>query len=218
MTPVRGALAVLALAVTTLAAPAHAHPHVFIDGGVDFVFGEGRTLEALNVTWLYDAFETLYILSSLDIVPDDDWTLSDEDRAKIEAEENAWAPDFKGASHLKVAGQNIDLSRPKGLRARLVEDRLLVTFRRDLARPVDLSGSAAEVAFYESTYFYAFAATHPPDVVGGSGDCTTHVTPFDADTQLAGVQKTLATLGREETPSIDDVGALFADRIAISCE
>ena len=104
------------------------------------------------------------------------------------------------------------------LENRLVEDRLLVTFRRDLARPVDLSGSAAEVAFYESTYFYAFAATHPPDVVGGSGDCTTHVTPFDADTQLAGVQKTLATLGREETPSIDDVGALFADRIAISCE
>ena len=41
------------------ALPAQAHPHVFVDGGVDFVLGAGAVLEALEVTWRYDEFETL---------------------------------------------------------------------------------------------------------------------------------------------------------------
>lgn len=208
----------LAVLLAATAGPVAAHPHVFVDGGVDFVFGPGRSLEALNVTWLYDPFETLYIMSSLDIVPDTSWTLSDTDRTRLEQEETNWAPDFQGASHLTVAGRHIALSRPKDLEVSLVEDRLQVTFRRDLDTPVDLAGTSAEIAFYESTYFYAFAATQQPRLVGGSGSCTTLITPFDAETQLADLQDTLALLGREETPDQQDIGALFADKIAITCD
>ena len=44
--------------------PVLSHPHVFVDGGVDFVFEEEYLLSALLITWVYYEFEFLYILSS----------------------------------------------------------------------------------------------------------------------------------------------------------
>lgn len=74
-----------------------AHPHVFIEGGVDFVVDDSRNLAALDVTWHYDPFETLYLLSSIGIVPAPDGTLSPEDTAKLIAHLGAWPDDFDGA-------------------------------------------------------------------------------------------------------------------------
>jgi polyphosphate kinase len=44
--------AILAALLVLAPSAASAHPHVFIDGGVDFMFdGEGR-IESLRVTWI----------------------------------------------------------------------------------------------------------------------------------------------------------------------
>ena len=169
-----GSAALLVAVLASSALPALGHPHVFVDGGVDFVMRDGTVLEALEVTWLYDPFETLYILASLGVSPDEDWRLQDE-------------------------------------------DRLQVTFRRDLVSPLDLSGIEAEIAFYEATYFYAFAVTEEPEVIGDPDLCAANAIPFDAELHLAKLQTTLAELGREETSEIEDVGALFADRIVLQC-
>jgi ABC-type uncharacterized transport system substrate-binding protein len=37
--------------------PAQSHPHVFVDGGVDFVFDEKNLLSALLITWLLNVIE-----------------------------------------------------------------------------------------------------------------------------------------------------------------
>jgi len=42
--------AAMCSAVFACAAPFQAHPHVFVDGGVDFILSENSTLEALQVT------------------------------------------------------------------------------------------------------------------------------------------------------------------------
>ena len=60
--------------------PAQSHPHVFVDGGVDFVFDEKNLLSALLITWLYEEFETLYILSSYGMSVDSDCELAEVDR------------------------------------------------------------------------------------------------------------------------------------------
>ena len=41
--------------------------------------------------------------------------------------------------------------------------------------------------------------------------------PFNPDIELAALQTTLFELSREETPDIENVGALFADRIVMTC-
>ncbi|QPH55996.1 DUF1007 family protein [Pontivivens ytuae] len=200
------------------AAPAFAHPHVFIDGGVDFVLREGAVLEALEVTWLYDEFETLYILSSYDISLNDEGGLDEADRQQLVGQQREWPEDFEGTAHLTVEGEDIALERPSALGARLVEGRLELTFTRQLERPIALEQKDVELAFYEATYFYALSIANAPQLLGEPGGCAAQVVPFEPDTQLAALEMTLFELGREETPAIENVGALFADRIALRCD
>lgn len=199
------------------AAPLAAHPHVFVDGGVDFVMGERAVLEALEVTWLFDEFETLYTLSSAGIGLNDEGGLDEADRLELVRHLSDWPDDFDGSAHLSVDGAAIALAWPTGLDARLIEGRLEMTFTRRLEPPVSLRDRHVEVAFYESTYFFAFSITHAPLIRDGSGACAARVLPFEADDQSAALQTTLRELGREETPGIENVGALFADRIILQC-
>lgn len=205
------------VSLTPVAMPVQAHPHVFVDGGVDFVLSEGDLLEALQVTWLYDEFETLYILSFYGMSLNSKGTLDEKDRLELIRLRSDWPSDFDGSAHLSVEGESIALEGPSGLDAQLIDGRLKVTFSRRLEIPINLGRSPAEVAFYESTYFYAFTVTNKPQLLGDSGTCAAKVIPFDPDAQDTALQAALAKLSREETPENEKVGALFADRIAVRC-
>lgn len=198
--------------------PALAHPHVFVDGGVDLRFGTDARLDALEVTWLYDEFETLYILSSYGLELNDQGTLDEADRQELVRLRSDWPEDFDGSAHLSVDGAPVPLEWPENLDAHMIDGRLQVTFTRRLPTPMDLRNRQVEVAFYESTYFFAFSITQEPKLIGDPGHCATQVIPFRADGELADLQATLAQLAREDTPSIENVGALLADRIVLQCE
>jgi len=197
--------------------PVSAHPHVFVDGGVDFVFGTDGKLVALNVAWHYDAFETLYILASHDLTLNTDGGLDEADRLALVKYRSEWPEDFDGSAHLSVDQVPVALEWPAGLDAHIIDGRLRITFRRELSSPLSLSGVQAELAFYESTYFFAFSITEPPKLLGTSGDCKAEVVTFDPSAENAELRSTLSKLGREETPAIANVGSLFADRISLSC-
>ena len=213
--PLRSLGIAAALALPT--APAWAHPHVFVDGGVDFLLRDGTVLEALEVTWLYDEFETLYILSSHGLSLNDEGGLDEADRLELVRLRSDWPDDFDGSAHLSANGVGVALEWPTGLDARLIDGRLEVTFTRYLETPMPLGGGPVEVAFYESTYFFAFSATKAPIVLGDAGRCDAGILPFDPDPQDVELQAMLSSLSREETPAIENVGALFADRIIMRC-
>jgi ABC-type uncharacterized transport system substrate-binding protein len=207
---------VLCGVIALSAGPAVGHPHVFVDGGVNFVF-EDNSLVALDVTWLYDDFETLYMLSSYNLSLNANGELDEVDRRTLVRHRSNWPSDFDGSAHLSVGGQPASLQWPKDLNAQIVDGRLRVTFRRYLDEPVGLTGLAAEVAFYESTYFYAFAITEQPLLIGSGSRCNEEVLKYDLTAQDQQMQATLSRLSREETPAMADVGALFADRIVMIC-
>lgn len=205
-------------ALVLLCLPVQAHPHVFVDGGVDFAMNDQNDLAALNVTWIYDAFETLYILSSRGISLNAAGALDDADRQEIIRQESDWSDEFDGSAHLSIGGKPVRLERPIEMSADMIDGRLKVTFTRRLKTPINLNQKSAEVAFYEATYYYAFAATYAPQVIDGGGGCNAEVLSFTADEQEAAMQAALAILSKEEPPSFSRVGALFADRIALQCE
>lgn len=196
---------------------AEAHPHVFVDGRVDFVFDAQAQLKGIEVTWLYDPFETLYVLSSLKIDPGSAWTLDEEERASVIAYESDWADTFNGAARLSMDETPLELKRPTDFHARLVGNQLEVTFVRDLTAPVASDIGDVTVTFYEETYYYAFAITEVPEFIGNADGCSATVDRFDPDTQMAALQSMLARLSREETPEDIDVGRLFTDRIHLTC-
>ncbi|MBO9409294.1 DUF1007 family protein [Shimia sp. R9_1] len=200
-----------------LSPQAKAHPHVFVDGGVDFVFDAENRLTALNVTWLYDAFETLYILSSYGMSLNAEGSLDEADRQELIRIRSNWPLDFNGSAHLSVHGERVSLDWPKDLDAQLIDGRLQLTFTRDLKTALPLGASPAEVAFYESTYFFAFSITDTPELLGPAEGCRAEVIPFNPALKNNSLQASLALLSREETPSIPNVGKEFADRIILIC-
>ena len=199
------------------ALPTQAHPHVFVDGGGEFVVRDGKILEAVKVTWLYDPFETLYILSSYELSLNDQGDLSEGDRQTLVTHRSQWPSDFDGSTHLTRDGEVVPLSRPIGFDAALVNGQLQVTFTRVLETPIDLNASNIDVLVYEATYFYAFSVSTPSRVLGFAAGCNTDVIPFNPGEQDSALQAALAKLSREETPEQEEVGAIFADRIRIRC-
>lgn len=195
---------------------AAAHPHVFVDGRVDFVMGAENTLEALRVTWRYDAFETLYILSSHGLELNENGELDETTQQTLVGLRSRFPADFDGSAHLSVNDASVPLQWPIEFDAHMIGDRLEVTFMRRLEMPLDVTQGSIEVAFYESTYFFAFSVTDEPQVLGPE-TCSTRVAPFKADQEDATLMATLNKLSKEETSGIENVGALFADRIVLEC-
>lgn len=206
------------VACLLLAGQADAHPHVFIDGGVDFRFGPDATLEALEVTWRYDEFETLYMLSAQDLQLNDAGELDEEDRLALVQQLSEWPADFDGSAHPVMDGAAIPLEWPSDLDAHMLDGRLQLTFVRRLSTPLDMQGREIDVSFHESTYFFAFSLTDPPELIGDADACSAQVVDFDPDSESEDLAETLASLGREETPELANVGALFADRIVVRCD
>lgn len=215
--PSRIPLLALAIFAASVSGRAEAHPHVFVDGGVDVVFGEENVVEALEVTWLHDAFETLYTLSSHGISLNDEGGLDEGDRRELISRLEDWPDDFDGSAHLSVDGANVALDWPEDLDVRLRDGRLEMTFTRRLGTPLDLEGRSAEIGFYERTYFFAFSVTNAPRLIGGGEGCTARVVPFEPDAESDEIRALLSSLGREETPQMGNVGARLADRIEVTC-
>ena len=124
------------LALLVHPAPVLSHPHVFVDGGVDFVFKEENLLSALLITWIYDEFESLYILSSYGMSVNPEGELSEADLQELIHYRNNWPIDFDGSAHLSIDGKNIPPDWPKNLHAELINGRLRITFLRKLPTAV----------------------------------------------------------------------------------
>ena len=90
-----------------------AHPHVFVDARTGFVFGSGRQLEAIKISWRYDEFTTLVLFETLELDQDQDGQLNDADRVKILEGETNWPQDYKGDIYLEVLGLDYPLGRPE---------------------------------------------------------------------------------------------------------
>ena len=195
-----------------------AHPHVFIDGGIDFHLDGNEMLHKLEVTWLYDKFETLYILSSQGISPTKDGTLNSDDLSVLTALYENWPPDFDGSVHLKYLGQNIGLNWPQNAAVTYSENRLKVKFERELKTKFVLTDTPLEIGFYERTYFFDFSITSQPLIFGDAGSCSASVIPFEINSQSADILRELSYLSREETPEDTQIGAKLADRIQLICD
>ena len=195
----------------------NAHPHVFVDGGIDFVFAEDGALQAVELTWLYDEFETLYMISRYGLNLNSKGALGDEERLKLIEELRVFPEDFDGSAHLSLDEEAVELDWPKDLDGHLLDGRLQVTFVRDLTTPLHVEGKEIKAAFYESTYFFAFKITNAPKILGHPGACQTEVIPFSPDPNDASLFAKLASLSREEKPEDENVGAQFADRISLRC-
>jgi ABC-type uncharacterized transport system substrate-binding protein len=209
--------ALLVAACVLGAGPAAAHPHVFIDSGVGFVFDAEGRVEALEITWVYDPLASLFMLEDLGIAAVEDAELTAGERERLAAYQTEWIEGFEGDSYLYEAGARVGLSGPQAATAALVDGgKVAISFRRALAAPLK-PGAETVVKLYDPTYFTAYFVTLPVTLEGAPEGCAARVAPFEPDTSLAALQQSLMSLGIDETPEDPDIGALFADKVFVTC-
>lgn len=200
---------------TVLATGATAHPHVFIDGGVDFLFDETGRLAQLRVTWIYDPMTSLFILEDLRLDPAA--PLSEADRARVAAYDTVWEEGYAGDAYLWAGDRPAGLSGPRAPEAELRDGRVTIRFLRDLDAPFR-PAPGARVEVYDPTYYMAYVLTEAPRLEGPHAGCEAWVEHFEPTLALAPLQKSLFALSAEETPEQADVGALFAEKAHLSCD
>lgn len=218
MSPVRGLAALgLALGLALAPGPARAHPHAFIDGGLDFVFDADGRLAALRVTWIYDPFTSLIMLEDLGIAALDTAGMSPAERAELADYQTTWHPDFEGDSTLTRDGERVALSGPREPEAGIVDGQVVIRFLRMVETPFRPGTDTIAMA-YDPSYFTAYAITEPPRLEGADAGCAVRLEPFEPDGMLAAMQARLLSLPADAEPEDPRIGALFADRIHVTCD
>lgn len=208
----------LAGALALLAAGAGAHPHIFIDGGVDFRFDDQGRLEALRITWIYDPLNSLFMLEELGLPVDA--PIPPADRPRLAAYQTEWIEGFDGDSYLHHDGARIGLSGPLDAEGEVRDGQVVISFLRRVETPFRPDETTV-VEVYDPTYFTAYAVTDPPRIEGPAGapteDCRTEVVPYVPTAPLAALQQRLLEIPIDEEPE-GTPGALFAERVRLTCD
>ena len=64
------------------AGPALAHPHVWIDAGVEIILNDQNEATGVRISWTYDDLYSLYVVGDMGLDPDWDGKLTPEEEAR----------------------------------------------------------------------------------------------------------------------------------------
>ena len=205
----------VAVALVGPATMAGAHPHEFIDAGVELRFDDEGQLAALRMVWVYDDLTSLMILTDRGIDPDG--PLTEAQSAALAGFDMNWDPDFAGDTYLLHGDQPVALGRPQDWTARIVQGRILTTHIRQLSAPLRPGAVPVVVQVYDPGYYTAYTIATEP-LIRGREDCRAQVYGPDiaaADAALAEAMRVLA--GDDPEVDFPAIGAAYAEEVRVTC-
>lgn len=206
--------AVLAIFPTTQAS---AHPHVFVEVSVAMIY-EGDAPSAVRLTWTYDDYFSLLLMSDLGLDEDGDTILTAQELDILTASVKDWPADYDGDLEVLQNGRSLPLG-PKEDHIVTYEDGVVhETHTRPLVGAIDPKQPLAARP-YDPYFYVAYDVTGEITVEGRDGCVGTLQSP---DLEAANAQVATLLDGRaasdvgatEEFPA---VGNLFAQTVTFTC-
>lgn len=201
------------------AAPAMAHPHVFVTTEVEIVVTDGQ-VQGVRLDWEYDDFFSFVLLSDLGIDQDGDMILTDDEQGLLFDAVLDWPADYAGDLEVTRDGATLPLGPRAEAGVAFTEGRVVESH----FRPLDPAQAVpVTVAVYDPTFYIAYEIAGMPRIVDADGaevtDCTVELLKADLDAAYAEVA---ALTGREAQDfdaeeDFPEVGASFADRVIVTC-
>ena len=210
------------LCATCLAAmpiAANAHPHVFIDTGVDAIFNADGQLTHIQVTWAYDEFFSLLQLEDLGLDKDGDGVLTKEEQAYLTGFDANWAEGYNGDLEARLDGQLLALTGPLKARASVIEGRIVTTHTRKVKGTPSIGSDILSIKAFDPTFYTEYMLNLPVRIKGNDA-CQMNLVEPDIDGQLARMQRFLLELDAETDLYETDIplmGEAFATDIQITC-
>lgn len=201
------------------AAPLGAHPHIFIDTGIEVVVDAENRLTHVRVTWEYDELYTLLITEDLGVDSDYDGVLTDADRAVLTGFDMNWIEGYDGDLVARLGGEALTLSRPMEATADLTDGKITTTHLREVVGAPTLS-AVLSLKPYDPTYYTAYEVGLPVDVTGRA-DCKVTRNAPDLESAAAMNEAELAAIPEDpelaDEMGFGDIGARFATEVRIAC-
>lgn len=147
--PARSAVLAL-LAVWAVAAPAQAHPHVWVTGATRLQFENGL-LTRVSMRWQFDAFFSQVLTGDFDTSKDG--KLDAGETAAMKEQVFTSLRDYGYFTHLRVNGVEAVFDRVENFST--AEDRGELVFNFDLIprAPIDLRAAKAQLSVYDPTIY-----------------------------------------------------------------
>lgn len=208
----------LALASAVLAAPAYAHPHVFIDAGLEVIFDDAGRLTHVRVSWRYDDFYSLLIAEEKKIDSDGDGNSTPGEDIFLAGFDTYWAEGYSGDLVVRLDGQDLVLSGPMAPTATMRDGRITSSHLREVTGTPVLGGDTLSLKVFDESYYTAFTLDLPVTVTGAECEIT-RVEP-DVEGELAAMQAMLLSIDADadlEELDIPMMGEQFAEDVRVSC-
>lgn len=209
-----------AVLVYGAAAPiANAHPHIFIDSGIETVFNAQGQVEALRISWAYDDFYSLVSIEDRGMDPDGDSKLTPEEQARLAGFDMGWDADYDGDLYVLHAGSPIAMGRPEEPTARYENGIITSTHLRKLVTPLAPGADGLVVQVYDSGYYTAYTINAETQMTNAPAGCKAEVFEPDLDTADRTLQDRLQeyTADQNVEAEFPAVGAVYADEVRITC-
>lgn len=214
----RAALSALVVTSALPAVPAGAHPHVWIDTGIEVILNDRNEAVALRIRWTYDELYSLYIVGDMGLDADWDGKLTPEEEARLSGFDMKWDEGFAGDTFALSGETALELSGPEEFGASYDGKRITSTHLRRLAAPVPVGQVPLIVQAYDPGYYVAYSIPEPAVITGGRGCAAQTFVP-----DLTEAQAALMEALKEYTPDVDvedefpAVGAQFAEEVRVTC-
>ena len=202
-----------------LAAPgaALAHPHIFVDAGVEVRFDDGGRVAALRIVWVYDDFTSMLILGDLGLAPGPGDRLDAAALARLRGFDMNWQPGFAGDAEVTAGDAPVALGPPVDWTADYVQGRVVTSHVRALAAPADPARAPVVIRLFDPTYYTAYTVAAAPAITGRAA-CAAEVWGPDLGAASAMLEAALQELaGGDPEAEFPAVGAAFSEEIRVTC-
>lgn len=210
----------LALAALLPAPHVAAHPHIFIDTGLEVLFdGQGRAA-AVRVAWVYDDFYSLATLSDRGLDLDGDGRLTDAETASLNGFDMRWDADYQGDLYvLDGAGAPVALGRPRDWMVTVQDGRIISTHVRAFDVPQAVGAAPLVLQVYDPGYYTAYSILGTPVLTGAGPGCGVQVFTPDLTEAQSELQAMLQEYTADQNVEVEfpAVGANFAEEARVTC-
>ncbi len=207
-------LALFIAAISTLTAPAFAHPHVWVTARAELVYAPDGKVAGVRHSWTFDPAYSAFVTQGLDkngngtLTPDEL-----QDLAKVNTESLA---DFEYFTHLKANGAKQAFEAPREPAMAFENGAATLSFHLPLKRPAANKMVALEV--YDATFFVAFNLADGEDAVrlanAPRGCAATVSRPKPVEVAQ---QQRLSEAFFDALTAASDFGAGQAHRVIVAC-
>ena len=202
------------------AAPAMAHPHVWIEMRSDVVFDGKGLITGMNLMWTFDDAYAEMAVDGLDA--NGDGVYSPQELEPLTKENLQSLKDYDYFTVMRFNGE-------KQLFGPIVEsgqiwsnNKLQLHFQLPLKTPLDPLKGEFAAKVYDPEFYIAidYVKDEPVSVTGNMPkNCQLVVKPVPTDAEVEATRTMLATKGKDWKPeTTEDFGEVFAQPVTIECQ